>query len=63
MAVFTLVQWSEVAPGTKGFDSLCRTSNRNYLSGLRLYKRFARYQIHQISTHAHRFEVFDPKLT
>ena len=59
MAVFTLVLWSEVAPGTKGFDSLRRTSNRNHLSGLRLYNRVARYQIHQICAHAQRFEVFD----
>lgn len=63
MAVFALVQWSEVAPGTKGFDSLCRTSGQNNLSGLRLYKRVTRYQIHQIYAHTHRFKVFDTKLT
>ena len=63
MAVFALVQWSEVAPGTKGFDSLGRTIDQDQLNGLRLFKRVARYQIHLICPHANRLEVFDTKLT
>lgn len=64
-AVSALVQWSRVAPETKGFDNLMGPIGRCPIGPMIIYlaERVIMYQTLLISPHANLLEVFDTKLS